>query len=118
MTRLIVDTDTAGDDVFSLLIALRDPRRGLEAITVCCGNVAFEQEVENALYTVEIAGRGGEIPVYAGCAEPLIAEWIGASTCTGRTAWATRSSRGQSSARSPSTPSTSSSAGSTRARVS
>ena len=78
MTRLIVDTDTAGDDVFSLLIALLDPRVNLEAITVCCGNVRFEQEVENALYTVEAAGRAGEIPVYAGCQKPLIAEWVGA----------------------------------------
>jgi inosine-uridine nucleoside N-ribohydrolase len=84
MTRLIVDTDTAGDDVFSLLIALRDPRAGLEAITVCCGNVAFEQEVENALYTVEMAGRAGDVPVYGGCAEPLIAEWVGAEYVHGQ----------------------------------
>jgi purine nucleosidase len=76
--RLIVDTDTAGDDVFSLLIALRHPEVQLEAITVCVGNVRFEQEVENALYTVEVAGRSGEVPVYAGCAEPLIADWVGA----------------------------------------
>ena len=41
MTRLIVDTDTAGDDVFSLLVALLDPRIHLEAITICCGNVRF-----------------------------------------------------------------------------
>ena len=52
MSRLIVDTDTAGDDVFSLLIALLHPKAQLEAITVCVGNVRFEQEVENALYTV------------------------------------------------------------------
>ena len=78
MTRLIVDTDTAGDDVFSLLIALRHRGVTLEAITVCFGNVGFDQEVENALYTVETAGRAGEIPVYAGCREPLIAEWVGA----------------------------------------
>ncbi len=84
MTRLVVDTDTAGDDVFSLLVALRDPRLTLEAITVCCGNVRFEQEVENALYTVEMAGRAGEVPVYAGCAEPLIAEWVGAEYVHGR----------------------------------
>jgi purine nucleosidase len=84
MTRLIVDTDTAGDDVFSLLIALRDPRAGLEAITICCGNVAFDQEVENALYTVEMAGRGGEVPVYAGCREPLEAEWVGAEYVHGQ----------------------------------
>jgi purine nucleosidase len=78
MTRLIVDTDTAGDDVFSLLLALLDPRAQLEAITICCGNVRFDQEVENALYTVEQAGRGGEVPVYAGCWKPLLAEWVGA----------------------------------------
>lgn len=84
MTRLIVDTDTAGDDVFSLLIALRHPSARLEAITVCCGNVAFEQEIENALYTVEVAGRSGEVPVYAGCAEPLLAEWVGAEYVHGQ----------------------------------
>jgi len=78
MTRLIVDTDTAGDDVFSLLLALLDPRAHLEAITICCGNVRFDQEVENALYTVEQAGRSGEVPVYAGCRKPLLAEWVGA----------------------------------------
>jgi purine nucleosidase len=78
MTRLIVDTDTAGDDVFSLLLALLDPRAQLEAITICCGNVRFDQEVENALYTVEQADRGGEVPVYAGCRKPLLAEWVGA----------------------------------------
>ena len=58
MTRLIVDTDTAGDDVFSLLIAparTRVPawRRSPSAAATS----RFEQEVENALYTVEIAGR-------------------------------------------------------------
>jgi purine nucleosidase len=84
MTRLIIDTDTAGDDVFSLLLALRDPRVQLEAITVCCGNVRFEQEVENALYAVEMAGRGGEVPVYPGCPRPLVAEWVGAEYVHGQ----------------------------------
>jgi len=82
MTRLIVDTDTAGDDVFSLLIALRHPGVTLEAITVCCGNVAFEQEVENALYTVEQTGKS--VPVYPGCDRPLIAEWVGAEYVHGQ----------------------------------
>ncbi len=84
MTRLVIDTDTAGDDVFSLLIGLRHPAAQLEAITVCCGNVRFEQEVENALYTVETAGRAGEVPVYPGCAEPLLAEWVGAEYVHGQ----------------------------------
>ena len=77
-TRLIVDTDTAGDDVFSLLLALRRPEAQLDAITVVCGNVRFEQQIENALLTVERAGRAREVPVYAGCSRPLLAEWVGA----------------------------------------
>jgi purine nucleosidase len=84
VTRLIVDTDTAGDDTVSLLIALRRHEIELEAITVVCGNVRFEQELENALYTVEAAGRSGQVPVYAGCPRPLLAEWIGAEYVHGR----------------------------------
>jgi purine nucleosidase len=77
--QLIVDTDTAGDDVASLLIALRHPNAQLEAITVCVGNVRFEQQVENALYTVEKAGRSGEVPVFPGCERPLLREWAAAA---------------------------------------
>ena len=93
MTRLIVDTDTAGDDAVSLLIALRRPRDRARGDHRLCGNVRFEQEVENALYTVEAAGRSGEVPVYAGCPRPLLAEWVGASTSTARTGWETPASR-------------------------
>jgi purine nucleosidase len=78
LVPLIVDTDTAGDDVASLLIALRHADAQLEAITICCGNVRFEQQVENALYTVEKAGRSGEVPVFAGCERPLMRDWSGA----------------------------------------
>lgn len=76
--RLIVDTDTAGDDVASLLIALRHPNARLDAVTVCCGNVRFEQQVENALYAIEKVGRSGEVPVFPGCERPLLREWAGA----------------------------------------
>jgi purine nucleosidase len=75
--RLIVDTDTAGDDVTSLLIALLHPNAQLDAITICNGNVNFDQQVENALYTVEQAGK--RVPVYPGCAKPLVADWIDAA---------------------------------------
>jgi purine nucleosidase len=44
--------------------------------------VRFEQEVENALLTVERAGKS--VPVYAGCDRPLIAEWVGAEYVHGR----------------------------------
>jgi purine nucleosidase len=75
VVRLIVDTDTAGDDCVSLLIALRSPGVTVEAITINCGNIAFAQQVENALYTVEVAGKGGQVPVYPGCDRPLLNQY-------------------------------------------
>src|SRR5262245_12937699 len=80
--RLIIDTDTAGDDVTSLLIALRHPNAQLEAVTICNGNVAFDQQIENALYTIEQAGR--DVPVYPGCPRPLVAEPVDAAYVHGQ----------------------------------
>src|SRR5436305_13398778 len=62
--RLLIDTDTASDDAVALLLALRTPGVEVEAITVVAGNVPVEQGVQNALYTVELAGA--DVPVYAG----------------------------------------------------
>jgi inosine-uridine nucleoside N-ribohydrolase len=80
--RLIIDTDTAGDDVTSLLIALLHPNAQLDAITICNGNVDFAQQVENALYTVEQAGKS--VPVYPGCPKPLVADWVDAAYVHGK----------------------------------
>ena len=70
MQRFIVDTDTAGDDVTSLLIGLRSPGVSIEAITVCAGNVELDMCVRNALYTTEVAERV-DVPVFAGAEKPL-----------------------------------------------
>jgi purine nucleosidase len=77
--RLIIDTDTAGDDVFSILLALRHPDVTLEALTICNGNVAFDQQVENALVTLEMAGQGGAVPVYPGCRLPMLRKPVDAA---------------------------------------
>jgi len=69
--RLIIDTDTAGDDVFSLMLALRRPGVSVEAITIAHGNVGFEQHAENALATLEACERGGQVPVYLGAQRPF-----------------------------------------------
>ena len=82
--RLIIDTDTAGDDTFSILLALRHPSVTLEALTICNGNVDFEQQVENALVTLEMAGKGGSVPVYRGCARPMHREPVDASDVFGK----------------------------------
>jgi purine nucleosidase len=49
-------------------MALRTPGVDVEAITVVAGNVPLGQAVQNALYTVELAGVA--VPVHAGRAEP------------------------------------------------
>jgi purine nucleosidase len=66
----IIDTDTASDDAVAILMALRDPSVDVVALTVVAGNVPLEQAVQNALYTVELAGAN--VPVYAGAAAPLL----------------------------------------------
>lgn len=71
--RIIIDTDTAQDDAFAMLIALRHPSVRVEAVTINYGNVAFDQMVENALYTIEVAGKSGDVPVYPGARLPLLA---------------------------------------------
>lgn len=69
--RLIIDTDTAGDDVFSLMLALTRPGVIVEAITIAHGNVGFVQHAENALTTLEVCGKTGEVPVYLGAQKPF-----------------------------------------------
>jgi len=69
MRRLLIDTDTASDDAVALVMALQDPAVHIEAITVVAGNVALDQAVQNALYTVELCGAS--VPVHAGADRPL-----------------------------------------------
>lgn len=69
--RLIIDTDTAGDDVFSLMLALTRPNVNVEAITIAHGNVGFVQHAENALVTLERCCRAGDVPVYLGAQAPF-----------------------------------------------
>ncbi|NQE64141.1 nucleoside hydrolase [Caulobacter sp. RHG1] len=69
--RLIIDTDTAGDDVFSLMLALTRPGVTVEAITIAHGNVGFVQHAENALVTLDRCGKGDQVPVYLGAQAPF-----------------------------------------------
>lgn len=79
MRRMIIDTDTAADDSFALLVGLLHPEASLEAITIVSGNVDFDQQIQNALITVEAAGRGGEVPVHIGARVPMARPWYAAS---------------------------------------
>ena len=70
MRNFIIDTDTASDDAVALVMALRQPDIDVKAITVVAGNVPLSQGLQNALYTAELCCAS--VPVYAGCAKPLL----------------------------------------------
>jgi len=70
--RVILDTDTAGDDTQAILLAARSSRIDLDSLTVVAGNVAFDDEVKNAKHTLEVAGVADEVPVHEGARGPLV----------------------------------------------
>lgn len=74
--KLIIDTDTAADDSFALIVGLLHPNADLRAVTIVAGNVPFEQQVENALLTIAKTGREGEVPVHLGARRPLMRDWV------------------------------------------
>lgn len=82
--HLVIDTDTAGDDVVALMMALTSENVSVHGITVCAGNVDFAQEVQNALKTVDMVGLSGKIPVFAGADRPLVRDWVSADYVHGR----------------------------------
>ncbi|MBM7599082.1 purine nucleosidase [Virgibacillus halotolerans] len=71
MRRIIIDTDTAGDDTIALLTALHYFK--VEGVTITGGNVAFDQQVENALYTIQVANPDYYVPVFKGLEGPILA---------------------------------------------
>ncbi|WP_225334718.1 nucleoside hydrolase [Halomicrobium urmianum] len=73
MQRVIVDTDTAGDDTQALALACLTDRLSVEAVTVVAGNVPFDREVENAKYALSLVDST-EVPVYEGARQPLLKE--------------------------------------------
>jgi purine nucleosidase len=72
---LVIDTDTAQDDCIALLVGLLDPRADLRAITMVAGNVGFDQQIRNAVLTLNVAGKLGSVPIHLGCRRPLVRPW-------------------------------------------
>ena len=72
--RVILDVDPGNDDALAMLLALDAATLHVEAITVCPGNLGpnYQQQVRNALYIVELAGKSGQVPVYAGMSHPIL----------------------------------------------
>ncbi len=70
--RIIIDTDPGLDDAVAILLALAatDELEVLGIVTVA-GNLPLTLTERNARRVCELAGRG-DIPVYAGCARPMM----------------------------------------------
>lgn len=67
---VILDVDTGTDDAVAILCAALSPAIDLMAITVARGNQPLANTLENTLRVVELSGK--DIPVYAGCPEPIV----------------------------------------------
>jgi purine nucleosidase len=70
--RIIIDTDPGIDDAIAILLALAETE-ALEVlgIVAVAGNLPLAQTERNARRVCELAARP-EIPVYAGCARPML----------------------------------------------
>ena len=68
---LLIDTDPGVDDALALLMAFDSEAHDVVGLAIAAGNVGLEHTVRNALKLCEVAGRE-DVPVYAGCADPLL----------------------------------------------
>ena len=70
--RIIIDTDPGKDDAVAILLALASPAElQVLALVAVAGNVPVTRTEDNARRLAELAGRP-DLPVYAGCARPLL----------------------------------------------
>ena len=70
MNRIIIDTDTGVDDAQAILLAFGHKGTKVEAITSVSGNVNVEKTTANVLKVLDVASQ--DVPVYPGCALPLV----------------------------------------------
>ena len=82
---IIIDCDPGQDDAINLLLAMSSPDElDILGITAVAGNVPLALTERNARLMCDIAGRG-DIPVYAGCARPLVRDLVTAEHVHGTT---------------------------------
>ena len=71
MRRIIIDTDPGKDDAVAILLALASPELAVVSLVPVAGNVPIAHTERNARALLALAGRP-DIPVYPGCAGPLL----------------------------------------------
>lgn len=82
-TKIILDCDPGHDDAVAILLAGNDPRIQLLGVTVVAGNQTLDKTARNALNVAQCLGL--DVPVYAGCGQPMIREKITAGDIHGET---------------------------------
>lgn len=83
--KIIIDCDPGQDDAVMLLLALACPDEfDILGITTVAGNVPLDLTQRNARIMCELAGRT-DVPVFAGCEQPLRRPLITAENVHGKT---------------------------------
>ena len=83
--KIIIDTDPGQDDAVAILLALASPLDvTVLGITAVAGNVPLALTARNVRIICELAGRT-DIPVFAGCAAPLVRTLVTAEHVHGKT---------------------------------
>jgi purine nucleosidase len=83
--KIIFDTDPGQDDAAAILMALASPEElEVAGIVAVAGNVPLSHTAANARKICELARRT-DIPVYAGCEEPLGRKLVTAEHVHGKT---------------------------------
>lgn len=79
--KVIIDTDTGGDDASALILAAKSGNLDIMGVTTLVGNVDLEQAAKNALAVLELAGC--DAPVYKGSSDNISGEKINAFSVYG-----------------------------------
>ena len=82
-TKIILDCDPGHDDAVAIMLAGKSPKIDPLGITVVAGNQTLDNTQRNALNVVQCLGL--DVPVYAGCGQPMIREKMTAGDIHGKT---------------------------------
>lgn len=71
--KIILDCDPGHDDAVAIILAAGNPAIDLVGITTIGGNQTLPKVTRNALTVLTVLGQT-DVPVYAGCTRPLVAD--------------------------------------------
>lgn len=81
--KIILDCDPGHDDAVAIMLAAKSEKLDLLGITVVAGNQTLEKTQVNARNVCQCLGL--DVPVYAGCGQPMVREKMVAADIHGET---------------------------------